>query len=261
MKSQNPPTTFRMLARYWGNQPFATPHEIQPDSQKRAVLSKPLFSLGPHFSYSFDMRLSSYLQISPEIEYILGYRPEVIKREGISFLDRAVHQEDKEVVLMLHAKAWEFILQKPSHTRMEYCMSIDYRIRKANGTYIRLLQQNCVLLTDKAGNILQTYSICTNISHWNKNHDITLTIKRRNGETYCFKASPQIVYNEELNKISPREREVIQQICRGQNTSQISDRLHISPHTVSTHRKAILRKLGIKGTAALVRFATKNSLV
>lgn len=261
MKSQNPPATFRILAQYWRNQPFTTPYETQLDLQKRSILSKPLFSLGPYFTYSFDIRLSSYLQISPEIEFVLGYRPEIIKREGISFLDRAVHPEDKEVTLMLHAKAWEFILQKPPHTRMEYCMSMDYRILKENGEYIRLLQQNCVLHTDGLGNILQMYGICTNISHWNKNQDITLTIKRRNGETYCFKASPQIIYDEELNKISPREREVIQQICRGQNTSQISDRLHISPHTVSTHRKAILRKLGIKGTAALVRFATKNSIV
>jgi len=87
-----------------------------------------------------------------------------------------------------------------------------------------------------------------------------LTIKRKNGETYCFKVVQQ-AYDKELKKISQREREVIQEICRGKNTTQISDRLHISPHTVSTHRKAILRKLGIKGTAALVRFATENSLV
>ena len=259
MKPQNAPATFQTLARYWENQPFIAQNEENERPKVRTVLPHPFFSLGPYFTYSFDMRSSTYTHISPEVEYILGYHPKAIKREGISFLDRVVHPEDKSISLALHAKAWEFILQKPPHTRSEYCMSTDYRIRRADGAYIRLLQQNCILHTDKAGNLLLFFGICTNISYWNKNQDITLTIKRRNGETYSFKASAS--YDGELSKISRREREVIQEICRGKNTIQISDRLHISPHTVSTHRKAILRKLGIKGTAALVRFATENRLV
>lgn len=261
MKSQNHPTTFQMLARCWKDQPFVQQNEEHKWSHEQMIPPKPFFSLGPYFTYIFDMRSSNFIEISPEVELILGYEPEAIIQEGIGFLDRAVHSDDKHTALALHTKAWKFLLQKPPHTRIDYCTSTDYRIQSTDGAYIRLLQQNCILHTDKAGNILRIFGVCTNISHWNKNHDITLTIRRKNGENYCFRASNEGYQDDEIEKISRREREIIQEICRGKNTTQISDRLHISPHTVSTHRKTIFRKLGIKGTAALVRYATENRLV
>ena len=62
-------------------------------------------------------------------------------------------------------------------------------------------------------------------------------------------------------RISKREKEILQLISEEHTTAQIAQELYISVTTVETHRKNLLRKLGLKNTAGLMRFAFENSLV
>ena len=62
-------------------------------------------------------------------------------------------------------------------------------------------------------------------------------------------------------RISKREKEILQLISEEHTTAQIAEELFISITTVETHRKNLLRKLGLKNTAGLMRFAFENSLV
>ena len=62
-------------------------------------------------------------------------------------------------------------------------------------------------------------------------------------------------------KISTREAEIIRMVAEGLTNKEIADRLCISTHTVTTHRKNIMAKLGVNNTAGLVMFAIKNGIV
>lgn len=57
--------------------------------------------------------------------------------------------------------------------------------------------------------------------------------------------------------LSDRELEVFQLIGQGITTSAIAKRLHLSPHTVDTHREKIKAKLNLKNSAELQREATQ----
>lgn len=61
--------------------------------------------------------------------------------------------------------------------------------------------------------------------------------------------------------VSERESEIIALIAEGCSYTRIADRLCLSAHTVATHRKNIMQKLGVNNTAALVLYAVKNGLV
>lgn len=61
--------------------------------------------------------------------------------------------------------------------------------------------------------------------------------------------------------ISKRESEIITMIAEGFTNTQIADKLFISAHTVNTHRKNIMAKLGVKNTAGIVMYAVKANLV
>ena len=63
-----------------------------------------------------------------------------------------------------------------------------------------------------------------------------------------------------LNKLSSREMEMIHFISKGLTDKEIADKLKISIHTTKTHRKRIISKLGLKNTAALVKFAVENGI-
>lgn len=61
--------------------------------------------------------------------------------------------------------------------------------------------------------------------------------------------------------LSDRELEIIKLIAEGYTNAQISVVLYISNHTVNTHRKNIMKKLGVNNTAGIVLFAVKTDLV
>lgn len=61
--------------------------------------------------------------------------------------------------------------------------------------------------------------------------------------------------------ISERELEVLQLIAEGLTTKQIAEKLHLSFHTVMTHRKNMMAKLGLNNTAGLIVYAVKENLI
>ena len=60
-----------------------------------------------------------------------------------------------------------------------------------------------------------------------------------------------------IETLSDRELEVFQLIGEGQTTGAIARRLHLSPHTIDTHREKIKQKLSIKTANELQREATQ----
>jgi two-component system, NarL family, response regulator NreC len=64
----------------------------------------------------------------------------------------------------------------------------------------------------------------------------------------------------EMEKLSAREREVLQLLAEGNSSSEIARRLHISTRTVDTHRQHIMEKLDIHSIAGLTRFAIRHGL-
>jgi DNA-binding NarL/FixJ family response regulator len=64
-----------------------------------------------------------------------------------------------------------------------------------------------------------------------------------------------------FERLTDREREIFQLVVEGKTNAQIADMLFISPKTVDNHRTRMMEKLGVHGTAELVRFAAKHKLL
>jgi len=61
--------------------------------------------------------------------------------------------------------------------------------------------------------------------------------------------------------LTPRQREVLQFIARGYSAREIAAALNLSPRTVETHKYEMLRALGLRKTADLVRYAASIGLI
>ena len=61
--------------------------------------------------------------------------------------------------------------------------------------------------------------------------------------------------------LSNREIEIVKLIAQGFTNKEIADKLFLSNHTIITHRKNIMAKIGVKNTAGIVVYAVKESLV
>ena len=56
-----------------------------------------------------------------------------------------------------------------------------------------------------------------------------------------------------------RQREILKLLADGANTKEIATSLQISPKTVDAHRARIMRRVGVRDAAGLVRFAVQNA--
>ena len=68
-------------------------------------------------------------------------------------------------------------------------------------------------------------------------------------------------YRSRAGALSGRECEVLEHIARGQSIEDISATLFLSPHTVRTHIKNILRKMGARTRAHAVAMAISEELI
>lgn len=72
-----------------------------------------------------------------------------------------------------------------------------------------------------------------------------------------------LVFTDEFMKkhhLTKREVEIIKLVCAEMSSKEIGDKLFIAELTVTTHRRNILSKLGLKNTPALINFAKENGI-
>ena len=61
--------------------------------------------------------------------------------------------------------------------------------------------------------------------------------------------------------LTPRLKEIVTLIAEDLTAQEIGERLGISPKTVEFHRTLIRQRLGVKGSAGIVRYAIRTGLV
>jgi DNA-binding NarL/FixJ family response regulator len=77
----------------------------------------------------------------------------------------------------------------------------------------------------------------------------------------AFSRSVPVDEDPELDRLTPREKEVLRQIARGYQYKQIARRLNISIKTVETHVSSVLRKLQLSNRHELARWASDRRIV
>lgn len=85
---------------------------------------------------------------------------------------------------------------------------------------------------------------------------------------FCHKILDVIMEKEspasmacEPTVLTVREMEVLELLAKGFSTQRAADKLNLSPHTIHTHRKSIIKKLGIKSPTEFVLYAIDFGLM
>lgn len=73
--------------------------------------------------------------------------------------------------------------------------------------------------------------------------------------------APEEEENCEPTVLTERENEITALVASGLTNKDIAEKLHLSPHTVHTHRKNIIKKLGVKSVSELTVYAMSVGLI
>jgi PAS domain S-box-containing protein len=239
------------VMKIWQNQANFCDQELI--SFQMLLHSNPILKLvlntGPCISWIINVRTGKYLFVSDNVERQLGYSLQHIKREGINYIKELIHPNDSCALWKKTLKVWQSLLKLPCEKRKEFQYQCDYRLRRADGSYIRLLEQNKVLQTDIKGNILLLMCICSDITQWKKSNVVFTTI--RSGDQQAYLVGNTI--DDTLHArglLSMREKEIVLLLAEG-----------YSFHTVNMHRKNIIGKTASKNVGQVVKFAMTNRLI
>lgn len=69
-----------------------------------------------------------------------------------------------------------------------------------------------------------------------------------------------MVEEQQVYCLSPREKEVLQHICSGKTIKEAAFEIGLSPHTVQSYHKSIMRKFNLNRSVDLIVFAINNGL-
>jgi DNA-binding NarL/FixJ family response regulator len=104
-------------------------------------------------------------------------------------------------------------------------------------------------------------------------HDLTTAIRTvARDEVYLYPSAAKLLLqgfklktderlNDPIQKLSERERDVLRMTAEGFSSTEIGDKLFISPKTVDTYRARVMEKLGLHHRSELVRMAVKAGML
>ena len=213
-----------------------------------------IFSVGEYYHYTLHLRDSSLSNHHPNLGKMHGLtRPP----RNLGDIIALVHPDDmtfvQEAELMTVEKIKEIGFEHMMHLKSSYC----FRMRMASGAYEMFHHQSLHTLKSEEGELLEAVNIHTHIQHLatkNNYHVVVSGIGERN-DFHKMQWLQRAQVEPEPAALSKRETEIIALLAKGLNTTQISERLCISNHTVRTHRKNILQKTKCRNSSELISTA------
>ncbi len=231
-----------------------TPGELQLEVELYKKLLN-IFQVGEYYYMIFNPP-EMLIEFSNEsITNIIGYSTEEF---SLNLLMDIIHPDDLPYFMDFEATVTNFWGQLPPDKVMKYKSRYDYRIRKKDGNYIRILQQIITIQSDEDGAVLRTFVVHTDISHLKTDNRMVLSFIGLDGEPSYIDVKPIQKFSPSKSIFTKREKEVVHYLSQGKTTIEIANILHISPQTVSTHRKNILKKTNTNSVPQLVSLTVKK---
>jgi DNA-binding CsgD family transcriptional regulator len=216
------------------------------------------FQAGDFYIYLFNVAIADFEYISPGIEKVLGYRPEEIT---LDFLFDKIHPEDKAAYVNFENETGVFFLGLPPEKMFKYKVRMDFRLRKKDGHYTRILHQTMLFEAGLDGKLQRSLGVHTDIGYLKMDGKPTLSFIGLEGEPSYI----NVRVGEELipikEQLSRREKEILLFIMEGLQNKAIAEKLHLSKETVDKHRKNMLAKTASKSSAELITKAIRNGWV
>ncbi|WP_264520428.1 LuxR C-terminal-related transcriptional regulator [Flavobacterium sp. N1994] len=186
---------------------------------------------------------------------IYGYNSDDFTMEN--FLSY-IHPDDLGYFINCENTVVDFFSQLPPDKIQKYKVRYDYRVRKADGNYIRILHQVLTIHSTDEGAIIRTLVSHTDISHLKKDNKSSLSFIGLDGEPSYIDVAILKTLKHRKEVVTNREKAIIYQLAMGQTSRQIGIELGISKNTVDTHRKNILKKTDCKSVAELIAKAIEK---
>ena len=203
--------------------------------------------------------LQTFEYVSKNFTSCTGIKNKEMTEGGMNYFWSLFHPDDIGPWIQTLKSLMNFTMNELSEekrNRMSYTW--NYRIKDGKGEYMNIVQNTTPLQFDDTNKPiigLAHYTvldkrikmdICATAKYLNKNNEY---------ETLFF---ANLSNKNLLAAVSNRERDIIRLLLLKNSSKEISEKLHISKHTVDTHRRNILKKFNLTSTGELHSYFKSN---
>ncbi len=225
-------------------------------------LVESFFNTEKHYYYIlnfFDLRFE---YVHPSVEEFIGCKADDY---NFDLVFEKMHPDDATKIKIKESAANEFYYNRiPSEKIQLYKSTYTFRLSDGKGGWKNILHQSIPLQITEFGRIQYILSVHTDITFLNLLPEDRISFVGINNEPsfYSLSTDPDNILKPKANfEISRREKEIIQLLAEGLSSKQIATLLFISQHTVDTHRRHLIKKMGVKNTLELAVDCFRRGLI
>lgn len=217
-----------------------------------------IFTIGDYYYMIANLESFKYDFVHPNLTTVLGYSVEDFNFK--SYFD-AIHPEDVSYYLDYEQTVVHFFSKLTADKVLKYKTRFDFRIRKADGNYIRILHQVVPVQIKDDGGIISTLVVHTDISYLKTTNKSTLSFIGLEGEPSYINFKVDTIFTPTLEILTKREKEILYLLAEGKSSFEISELIFISKVTVDRHRNNMLAKTKTKNVSGLIKSAINEGWI
>lgn len=221
-----------------------------------------LFSAGQVYYFVLNFETYQFDFVSDGVRNVLGIEPELFT---LDYFFTILNPLDNDKMYEKEAVVFDFFNHKLTREEMPlYKVSYLMRLRHSDGHYKTILHQSRTINISNEGKIQQTLVVHTDISYLNIpfDHKISFIGNKRQSFFAIETTAPyKFVENKFKDLFTKREKDILNNIAKGNSFTEIADLLNISPNTINTHKKNILKKAGCKSSPELIARCIREGVI
>lgn len=250
LKKQN---KYSKFFQNWANQEFKESPDEAKLLENLEVISQNIGMQEGLIIACFDYRNLTLAFFTENIEDIVGYPSSIFRKAGMETSFTMIHPDDRPELFRFQKIVLEAFHQLSLKERNSFEFSYTTRwVHRTTKEIIWMMAKVKPYLIDEKGNFAMDLHIIVRLTtapkatsyDWNYSY-----IKDDGDRVMVSKNQP----TDTLVKLTKKEKQIVQLILDGFNSNDIADKLSISVNTVSTHRKHVMKKLGARNIADMVK--------
>ncbi|MCP4522122.1 MAG: PAS domain-containing protein [Cytophagales bacterium] len=201
--------------------------------------------------------LTKKLDFAKGFEKLLGYNSQELSLLDISH--NLIHPEDQAKIALVIKETVHYCINNPI-PKEGMQLRISYRMRKANGSYIKVMRHTGLYEKNDKDQLTTNYSFLNDISNFDTSTKMRweMFLEGKDQDMEKLRNKIQEILETPL---SVREKEVLSYIAQEYTNQEISNKLFISVETVKYHKKNLFKKFEVSSVLGLLKKASEEGII
>jgi DNA-binding CsgD family transcriptional regulator len=203
-----------------------------------------------------------FLYMSDKLKILSGLEPSSFTAEnGVEYVLSQIHESHVQPVLQLIQKlVINYCAENNVADYKSVKICFNYLFKNGNGEYVQTLQRPVILEVDENNRPSLVLNFTYHVDYIKRQNSVGgMVIADDKTSIFNYNLDEKCI--EPSKTFSDQEMKILQLLGKGFDTKAIAEKLFISPHTVDTHRRNLIKKTNCMDTTGVVTFARMIGLI